>query len=101
MGETLGVGPGHIGSKAMRKIVQMMSVSLDGFIEGPNREIDWPRVDEELHPHSNEQLATMGAPLDGRVPYELMAGFWPPADEDPAASAPMAEFARIWRDMPK
>jgi dihydrofolate reductase len=30
-----------------------------------------------------------------------MAGYWPTADADPAASAPVAEFARIWRDMPK
>jgi dihydrofolate reductase len=30
-----------------------------------------------------------------------MAGFWPTADEDPASSGPVAEFARIWREMPK
>ncbi len=30
-----------------------------------------------------------------------MAGFWPTADEDPAAPKPVAEFAGIWRDMPK
>lgn len=85
----------------MRKIILMMSVSLDGFFEGPGREIDWHLVDEELHSHFNEQLAAMGAFLDGRVTYELMAGFWPTADADPKASRPVAEFARIWRDMPK
>ncbi|MDQ1392162.1 MAG: hypothetical protein QOF30_1139, partial [Acidimicrobiaceae bacterium] len=25
----------------MRKIVWTMSVSVDGYMEGPNREIDW------------------------------------------------------------
>jgi dihydrofolate reductase len=85
----------------MRKIIWMMSVSLDGFMEGPDREIDWHMVDEELHDHFNEQLATMGAFLDGRVTYELMADFWPTADEDPEAPRPVAEFARIWREMPK
>ena len=85
----------------MRKIVLMMSVSLDGFIEGPNRELDWQSVDDELHSHFNEQLSGMGAFLDGRVMYELMAGFWPTADTDPSSTAPMIEFARIWRDMPK
>jgi dihydrofolate reductase len=78
-----------------------MSVSLDGFIEGPNREIDWHLVDDELHLHFNEQLKAMGAFLDGRVTYELMAGFWPTADSDPSSTAPMVEFAQIWRDMPK
>jgi dihydrofolate reductase len=79
----------------------MMSVSLDGFIEGPNRELDWHMVDDELHWHFNEQLSEMGAFLDGRVTYELMADFWPTADRDPASTAPILELARIWRDMPK
>ena len=85
----------------MRKIILMMSVSLDGFIEGPDRELDWHMVDDELHSHFNEQLSAMGAFLDRRVTYELMAGFWPTADTDPSSTGPMVEFARIWRDMPK
>jgi len=85
----------------MRKIILMMSVSVDGFIEGPGREIDWHMVDDELHSHFNEQLGAMGAFLSGRVTYELMAGFWPTADQDPSSTAPMVEFARIWRDKPK
>ncbi len=79
----------------------MMSISLDGFFEGPNREIDWHMVDDELHSHVNEVLAEMSAFLHGRVTYELMADVWPTADADPASTGPMVEFARIWRDMPK
>jgi dihydrofolate reductase len=85
----------------MRKVILMMSVSLDGFIEGPDRELDWHMVDDELHSHFNEQLSAMGAFLSGRVTYELMAEFWPTADTDPSSTGPMVEFARIWRDMPK
>lgn len=85
----------------MRKIILMMSVSLDGFFEGPDRELDWQMVDDELHSHFNEELSTMSAFLDGRVTYELMAGFWPTADQDPSSTPPMVEFASIWRDMPK
>lgn len=85
----------------MRKIILMMSVSLDGFIEGPGRDISWHLVDDELHRHFNEQTAAMGAFLAGRVTHELMAGFWPTADSDPASTAPMVEFATIWREMPK
>jgi len=79
----------------------MMSISLDGYIEGPNREIDWHLVDDELHHHLNEQLKGMGAFLSGRVTYELMAAVWPTADSDPSSTKPMIEFARIWLDMPK
>jgi dihydrofolate reductase len=85
----------------MRRIVLMMSVSLDGFIEGPDRDITWHEVDEEVHHHFNERLGAMSAFLDGRVTYELMAAFWPTADDDPDAPPPVAEFARIWRGMPK
>jgi dihydrofolate reductase len=85
----------------MRKIILMMSLSLDGFIEGPQRDLDWQLVDDDLHRHFNQQLRTMGGFLDGRVTYELMAGFWPTADTDPASTEPMVEFAGIWRDMPK
>ncbi|HKH88002.1 MAG TPA: dihydrofolate reductase family protein [Acidimicrobiales bacterium] len=85
----------------MRKLIYMMSVSVDGFMEGPDRELDWHLVDDELHRHFNEEISRMGAFLDGRVTYELMAGFWPTADSDPSSTAPMVEFAGIWRNMPK
>jgi len=85
----------------MRKIVFTMSVSLDSYFEGPDRELDWHLVDVELHQHFNEWLSAAGAFLEGRVTYELMAGYWPTADQDPEASAPVIEFARIWRDTPK
>jgi dihydrofolate reductase len=89
----------------MRKIVFMMSVSLDGFFEGPDREIDWQSVDDELATHFNEWLGAAGGFLDGRVTWELMAGFWPTADADaatdPSLSTPSTQFAAIWRDMPK
>lgn len=85
----------------MRKVILMMSVSLDGFMEGPNRELDWQFIDDELHTHFNEELAAMSLFLDGRVTHELMAGFWPTADGDPSNPAPVIAFARIWRDMPK
>jgi len=85
----------------MRKIVLSMSVSVDGFFEGPNREIDWHLVDEEVHSYVNRRLKKMGGFLEGRVSWELMAGFWPTADADPASTPAMVEFAGIWRDMPK
>lgn len=78
-----------------------MSVSLDGFIEGPDRDIGWHRVDDELHRHFNTQVKATGGFLNGRVMYELMAGFWPTADADPASPEPVREFAGIWREMPK
>jgi dihydrofolate reductase len=85
----------------MRQIVVHMGLSLDGFFEGPDHDISWHRVDEELHAHFNEQLATKSAFLEGRVTYELMEAYWPDADADPANEPTMKEFAGIWRAVPK
>lgn len=85
----------------MRKIVLHLGISLDGYFEGPDADISWHRVDEELHTFFNEQLAQSSVFLEGRVTYELMEEFWPTADEDPAASPAVKQFADIWRGMPK
>ncbi|MCC7353301.1 MAG: dihydrofolate reductase [Anaerolineae bacterium] len=85
----------------MRKVIYSLIVSLDGFIETPNRSLDWHSIDEEIHSFVNAQVREMGAFLYGRRLYEVMASFWPTADTDPAAPAYEVEFARIWRDKPK
>ncbi|WP_055535635.1 dihydrofolate reductase family protein [Streptomyces graminilatus] len=89
----------------MRKVVLMMSISLDGYFEGPDRELDWSMVDEELHQYFNQQVRSMGALLSGRITHQLMADFWPTADSDPGPgpdmTEAMVEFAGIWRDIPK
>lgn len=81
----------------MGKIFITSSVSLDGYMEGPDRDISWHRVDAELHRHFNHLLAPVRAFIDGRVTHELMQDYWPAADQDPAASPEIVEFAEIYR----
>ena len=85
----------------MTKVVFQLGVSVDGYFEGPNGEIDWHLVDEELHQHMNDVLGTMGGFLEGRLTHQLMSGYWPTADAEPDATPVEVEFSRIWRDMPK
>ena len=59
-----------------------MSVSLDGYIEGPNREIDWHLLDEEVNAYVVEMLEAADVLVMGRKTYELMASFWPTAEGD-------------------
>jgi dihydrofolate reductase len=84
----------------MRKLIYSMGVSLDGFIAGPNGEIDWSAPDEELHRFHNQQARETGADLYGRRLYETMLA-WETADEKPSISEHELEFARIWKDTPK
>ena len=85
----------------MADVVFTMGVSADGFFEGPERQIDWHRVDEELHLHFNDWLAQVDGFIHGRITYELMAAHWPTADQQADASPAEDQFAGIWRDMPK
>jgi dihydrofolate reductase len=84
----------------MRKVIYSMGVSLDGFIAGPNGEIDWSAPDEELHRFHNQQTRELGAHFCGRRLYEEMV-YWETADQNPSATEPVLEFARIWQNLPK
>jgi len=61
----------------MRKVVLFNLITLDGFFEGPNREIGWHNVDEEYNEFAGDQLNTFDILLFGRVTYELLANYWP------------------------
>ena len=85
----------------MGDVVVQTTVSVDGFMSGPDGELDWHVVDEELHQHFNHVLRGAGGFWGGRVEYELMEGYWPTADDDPTMSPAERDFAGIWRDTPK
>ena len=84
----------------MRKVIYSTMVSLDGFIEGPNRELDWAIIDEQLHKFVNDQQSEIGTYLYGRRMYEVML-YWETADKNPSSLEYELEFARIWKRMPK
>jgi dihydrofolate reductase len=84
----------------MRKLIYSMGVSLDGFIAGPNGEIDWGAPDEERHRFHNQQTREIGAHFCGRRLYEEML-YWETVDEDPSAGEVALEFAAIWQSLPK
>ena len=84
----------------MGKLIYSMNVSLDGFAAAPDGGLEWATVDDELHSWFNDQARTLDATLYGRRMYELMAGYWPTGEDDPAATDAMREFSRIWKPMP-
>ncbi|GAA5104309.1 dihydrofolate reductase family protein [Nocardia iowensis] len=78
-----------------------MQMSLDGFAQGPDDDVHWPVVDEELCESYLDRLTEADVFLYGRKTYEIMASFWPTADRDPAISPFYVEFARCWKKTPK
>ena len=83
----------------MRKLIYSMTVSLDGYIAGPDGAIDWTVPDEELFLFHTQQIQETGVHLCGRRLYEAMV-YWETAEESPLA-AEHVKFAQIWKALPK
>ena len=58
----------------MRKLIFMMSVSLDGYFEGPDHDLSWHLISDELHQHFNDELRGMSTFIEGRVNYRAHGG---------------------------
>ncbi|TWJ04855.1 dihydrofolate reductase [Mucilaginibacter frigoritolerans] len=70
----------------MAKVLVSNLISLDGYIEGPNGEFDWPVVEEEFFRYAESMLQSADVLLFGRITYEMMAAHWP--TEQAIADAP-------------
>ena len=82
----------------MRKVILQNMTTLDGFFEGPNREIDWHLVDAEFNHFAEEVLAAVDTLLFGRVTYQLMADYWPKPDglrDDPVIAGWMNRLPKV------
>lgn len=82
----------------MRKVFVFNLVSLDGYFEGPNRDISWHNVDAEFNEYAVDMLNSVDTLLFGRVTYELMASYWPTPDvmkDDPIVAERMNNLSKI------
>jgi hypothetical protein len=52
-------------------------ITVAGCYEGPNREFNWPIVDQEFNQFALQQLDEVDTLLLGRVTYQFMASDWP------------------------
>ncbi len=83
----------------MARLIMWNMMTLDGFVEGPNRDISWHEDvwGKELEQLSTEQLNAAGGLMFGRVTYDLMANYWPNASGEIADfmnAAPKYVFSR-------
>ena len=83
----------------MRTVIYSMSVSLDGFIAGPDGDIGWAAPDQDLMRFHVQQTRDIGAHLLGRGLYQDMLP-WETAETTRSDPAEL-EFARIWKAIPK
>ncbi|NMH28731.1 dihydrofolate reductase family protein [Flavobacterium silvaticum] len=85
----------------MGKIISFMHVSLDGFVSGPNGEMDWIKVDEEIFDHVGKRIGQGDTALYGRVTYQMMEAYWPGAADQPLASRHDIDHSKWYKEVYK
>lgn len=84
----------------MRSVTYSMSVSLDGYLVGPDGGFAWARPDDEVFRFNIDQIREIGVQVMGRRLYETML-YWETADQDPTLDDAMLEWAALWKPLPK
>ncbi len=84
----------------MRKVILKMSVSVDGFVNGPKGELDWvfETMDAELTKWIVDIVWQAGVHIMGASTYKDMAAFWPNPSVQPPEHRP---FAPPMNEIPK
>ena len=85
----------------MRKIISFMHISLDGFVAGPNGEMNWINVDQELFDHVGKRISEGDTALYGRVTFQMMENYWPTAADQPNATKHDIEHSRWYSKVHK
>ncbi len=84
-----------------RHLYVSLMTSLDGFIEGPNHELDWfDDKNPQFSRYCEEMIDSVGLAIYGRRAYELMLQYWPNAEAHPRSPQDLA-FAQRMNTLPK
>jgi len=85
----------------MRKIISFMHISLDGFVAGPNGEMNWIKIDEEIFDHVGKRIRQGDTSMYGRLTYQMMESYWPTAGTRPAATKHDVEHSKWYEKVHK
>lgn len=85
----------------MRKVISFMHISLDGFVAGPNGEMDWIKVDQEIFDHVGKRISEGDTALYGRITYQMMENYWPTAADKPTATRHDIEHSKWYSKVHK
>ena len=85
----------------MRKIISFMHISLDGFVAGPNGEMDWIKAGPEIFEYVSGRISKGDTALYGRVTYQMMEDYWPGAGDKPTATQHDIEHSKWYNNVHK
>ena len=79
----------------MRKLIVSNIMSLDGYYEGPGKNVMVLPLDEAFDAYNAERLRAAGTLLLGRNTYDGFKGFWPSVADDPNFTPTHWEISRL------
>lgn len=88
----------------MRKLFWQISMTLDGFMEGPDRELtDTAEIsDPDFDGYASDMLQSIDDIVLGRVTYQVFEQYWPSAtgpDAERLNNLPKLVFSRTLREL--
>jgi dihydrofolate reductase len=78
----------------MRKLVVTNIISLDGYYEGPGKDVMALPFDEAFDEYNAERLRAASTLLLGRTSYEGFKSYWPSIADDASARPVLREISR-------
>ncbi len=78
----------------MRKLIVCNIISLDGYYEGPGKNVMALPFDEGFDRYNVERLRAADTLLLGRTSFEGFRSYWPPVADDPDARPVVREISR-------
>lgn len=85
----------------MRKLISFMHISLDGFVAGPNGEMNWITINEEIFDFVGKKISAGDTAMYGRKTFEMMEGYWPTAAEKENATKHDIDHSKWYKGIRK
>ena len=80
---------------SQRKVILSMQMTLDGYVAGPNDEMDWMKESEEEWKDMFDELKEADTYLLGRKMYPIYSGHWQKVLHSPDDKGSETEFAKL------
>jgi dihydrofolate reductase len=85
----------------MRKLIVVNIVSLDGFYEGPKKNVMVLPMDGSFDKYNLERMKAASTVLLGGNSYKMFSGFWPTVEHEESMPATNRQFSKLYNAIDK
>jgi dihydrofolate reductase len=85
----------------MRNVVSLMHMSLDGFVAGPDGEMDWITLNDDVFSYVERFIDDADTGLYGPITFGMMESYWPSVLKNPKASGHQRNHSKWYENAGK